>query len=275
MISTVTFPTMPLVRVVLERAVFLRPALYPLFLAIPLALSSPAAALDKTLSVLVVRGGHAYDTPAFEDMCRSLPGIKCALVLTAHFERMSAKEIDSKYDAILFLNQNKKYTTSAWNRKRYMDLAELGTGMMFLHFTLSSEPEWDEYHDLVGGKWFLKKFEQDKSKYSTYFTDLTLRIEVLDQNHPTTEDLSAFTLTDAFYGNIFVSSNVKPLLGSKHSKITSTIAWTHRYENSKVVYLMPGFTEKAYTNPNYKQFVANSLRYVSKTIHCEKPEHKK
>lgn len=216
------------------------------------------------LSVLVIRGGHAYDTPAFEEMCKELHGMKCDLVLTAHFERMSADEIDKNYDALLFLNQNKKYTTTKWNRKRYLDLTKLGTGMVFLQFTLSSEPEWDEYHDLVGGKWFLKKFEKNEALHSTYFTDLELEVKVLEPDHPTSKGLSDFTLTDAFYGNIYIAPGVQPLLGTTHPEISKTIAWTHKYANSRVVYCMPGFTEKAYSNESYRKFLTNSISYVAK-----------
>ena len=229
-----------------------------------LVISSTACLRAADFSVLVVRGGHAYDTPAFEEMCERLPEMDCDLVLTAHFERMSAKEIDDGYDALLFLNQNKRYRTSDRNRKRYMDLAKLGVGMVFLQFTLSSEPEWDEYHDLVGGKWFLKQYEPNKALHSTYFTDLTVNVNVLDPGHPTVAGLSDFQMTDAFYGNIFISDHVLPLLGCDHPEVSSTIAWTHQYQKSKVVYLMPGFTEQAYTNRSYQKFLTNSLRYVAK-----------
>ena len=56
------------------------------------------------INVLVVRGGHAYDTPQFEEMCGNLEGINADLVLTSHMERMSADEIHERYDAILFLS---------------------------------------------------------------------------------------------------------------------------------------------------------------------------
>ena len=222
-----------------------------------------AAPAQPELSVLVVRGGHAYDTPAFEDMCRNLPGLKCDLVLTAHFEQMKANDINANYDALLFLNQNKKYTTTKWNRKRYMDLAQLGTGMVFLQFTLSSEPEWDEYHDLVGGKWYLKKFEENEELHSTYFTDMTVRVKVVHPDHPTTKGLDDFELTDAFYGNIFISPEVTPLLECEHPDIAKTIAWTHQYKKSKVVYMMPGFTEKAYTNDSYQKFLSSAIKFVA------------
>jgi type 1 glutamine amidotransferase len=224
---------------------------------------SAELAQSDSISVLVVRGGHPYDTPGFEEMCGELADVKCDLVLTAHFETMSAEDIQKKYDALLFLNQNKKYTTTKRNRKRYMDLAELGVGMVFLHFTLSSEPEWDEYHDLIGGKWFLKKFEKNKDLHSTYFVDMTVDVSILDKDHPATAELEPFTMTDTFYGNIRMDADVHPLLGSNRDEVADAIAWAHQYKKSKVVYLMPGFSKKAYQNESYRKFLSNSLRYVA------------
>ncbi len=220
------------------------------------------SATQSETSVLVVRGGHSYDTPEFEEMCLSLEGIKVDLVLTAHMESMTATEINQRYDAILFLNQNKHYTTYDWNRKQYMDLTRLGIGMVFLHFTLSSQPEWDEYHDLVGGKWFLKNYTEDKKLHSTYFTEMTRDIVVLDTDHPVTKNIEDFTLTDAFYGNIYIAPDVHPLLGTNHPDVSQTIAWTHQYNTSKVVYIMPGFTKDSYQNISYQKLIANALKYV-------------
>ncbi len=217
----------------------------------------------KEVSVLVIRGGHSYDTPDFENMCLRLRGVRADLVLTEHMEKMTAAEIDQKYHALLFLNQNKHYRTSDKNRKQYMDLSELGVGMVFLQFTLSSQPEWDAYHDLVGGKWFLKNYTKDPKRHSTYFTEMTLAIRVLDRSHPVTEGIEDFTMTDAYYGNIYMDSSVHPLLGTDHPDIASTIAWTHEYGNSKVVYIMPGFTKGAYENRSYERLLENALCFVA------------
>ena len=226
-------------------------------------LSSAFAQSDSPLSLLVVRGGHQYDTPEFEDMCRGFQGMDVNLVLSAHLHAMNATEVDEKYDAILFLNQNKYYPELPKNKKLYMDLAKLGVGMVFLQFTLSSQPEWDEYHDLVGGKWFLEAYSEDPKLRSTYFTDLTIDIQVLDTEHPVAEGLSDFTMTDAYYGNIHMDPAVHPLLGTEHPGIAKFIAWTHQYKNAKVVYVMPGFTKGAYQHPSYIKLLENALRFVA------------
>ncbi|WP_157961164.1 ThuA domain-containing protein [Lutibacter citreus] len=226
-----------------------------------LMLSCFRAKEDK-LSLLVVRGGHTYDTPDFENMCSNLDGVNATLVLNSHFYDMKIDEIKEKYDAILFLNQNKHYSEYDWNKKKYIVLTKHGIGMVFLHFTLSSQPEWDEYHDLIGGKWFLKNYTEDEKLHSTYFTDMTLDIEVIDKNHPVTKALENFTLKDAYYGNIYRDPSVHPLLGSNHSDVSSVIAWSHYYNKSKIVYVMPGFTKEAYENTSYKKLITNALYYV-------------
>ena len=145
-----------------------------LAILLPLVCAWP---IGERLSVLFVRGGHYYDTPEFEDICLGLNDAVVDLVLTSQMENIAATENHNRQDAILFLNQNKDYPTSAKNRKQYTGLANLGAGMVILQLTLSSQPEGDEYQDLVDGKWFLKNYEKDPKKHSTYFTDLTFYIK--------------------------------------------------------------------------------------------------
>lgn len=216
---------------------------------------------QKETSVLVVRGGHSYDTPDFENMCEHLEGVDVDLVLDAHFKSMKQEKIKDKYDAILFLNQNKYYEETAKTKQKYVSLTKEGVGMVFLHFTLSSQPNWDEYHEIVGGKWFLGKFTPDKAKRSTYFVDREVDVKVSDKKHPVTKGIKSFTMTDVFYGNIYLKDGVHVLLNSDNADL-APIAWTQKYNNSKVVYIMPGYSKKAFENPSYKKLVSNALKYV-------------
>ncbi|MEM9984601.1 MAG: ThuA domain-containing protein [Bacteroidota bacterium] len=213
-------------------------------------------------SVLVVRGGHAYDTPAFEKMCLSLEGLRVDLVLSSHMYQMKTKDILAKYDAILFLNYNSSCPEHEWNKRKYLEIADAGVGMVFLHFTLASQPGWTEYHDMVGGEWFYPNYAEDASQYSSLYTDVSVELEVVNPDHPVTQGLENFVLTDAFYGNIYIAPEAEPLLETQHPNVSRTIAWTHEYKHAKIVYIMPGFTAKAYENDSYRRLIANSLRYV-------------
>ena len=76
--------------------------------------------------------------------------------------------------------------------------------MVFLHFTLASRPYWDGYHELIGGKFFLPPIEKDASLHSTYMTEMTVDVRVLNPAHPVTRRMKDFSITDAFYGNVFI-----------------------------------------------------------------------
>ena len=232
-------------------------------LAIALLLSSFSASAKGKTSVLVVRGGHPDDTPSFENMCESLKGIDATLVLDAHFKSMKVEQIKEKYDAILFMNQNKYYEESKRTKQLYVDLTEAGIGMVFMHFTLSSQPSWQEYHDIIGGQWFLKSKIEDKSKASTYFIDKTMDIKVKDAMHPIAAGVEDFTMTDVFYGKIWMSKDVKPVFVVEDKDVNEAVVWENKYKNSKVVYIMPGFSAKAFENKSYKRIVGNSLKYVA------------
>lgn len=237
--------------------------IYNILLLLIAVITFNTATAQKT-SVLVVRGGHPYDTPDFEKMCNKLKGVKADLVLDAHFKSMKIDAITKKYDAILFMNQNKYFEESKRTKKLYADLTKAGVGMVFMHFTLSSQPNWDEYHKIVGGKWHLGKFTKDKKKRSTYYMNMTVDAKVVDPKHPVTKGIKDFKMTDTFYGNITTESDLIPLVTTTENKIHKAIVWTHTYNKSKVVYIMPGFTKKAYTNKSYKKLVANSLKFVGK-----------
>lgn len=68
-----------------------------------------------------------------------------------------------------------------------------------------------------------------------------------------------------FYGNIHKNPSVHPLLDSNHKDVSSVITYTHLYNNSKIVYLMPRFTREAYENKLYKKLIINAFIVYKKT----------
>ena len=111
-------------------------------------------------------------------------------------------------------------------------------------------------------KSFLKSHTKDEKLLSTYFPGKTVDIQVLDNEHPITKGMKDFTLTDTFYGNIYMAKGVQPLLDCKDAEVWETIAWEHQYNNSKVVYIMPGYSKECFEHPSYKKLVGNALKFV-------------
>ncbi|MGY6650272.1 ThuA domain-containing protein [Wenyingzhuangia sp. IMCC45574] len=219
---------------------------------------------EKELPVLVVRGGHYYDTPDFENMCLDLAGVKADLVMPSHFFKMETSELKEKYKAVLFLSQNKHYKEYFNNKKKYLNLTKEGVGIVFLNFTISSYPHWDTYHNILGAKYFLKPYTPNVEERSVYSPKITLELNVLDKSHPVTRGLDSFTLTDAFCGKIWMAEGLHPLLGVNHEDVSKVVAWTHEYQKSRVVYIMPGYYKETFQNTSYKKLIENALCYVAK-----------
>ncbi|MEM8733921.1 MAG: ThuA domain-containing protein [Planctomycetota bacterium] len=211
---------------------------------------------------MVVTGGHDYDKDEFAEMFQSMNGVTASFVSTEEMEAMDSQDIATNYDTLVHLDMVREKVDSQV-KDHYVELSEAGVGMVFLHFTLASRPYWDGYHELVGGKFYLPNVEKDASLHSTYTTDLTVQIQVLNQAHPVTKGLDDFAMTDAFYGNIAIAPGVQPLLAASNDQTSNCVAWTHTFGRSQVVYLMPGFRKGAYENASYRRLLANALRYVA------------
>lgn len=215
---------------------------------------------DKKSSVLVVTGGHAYDTAEFVQMFRTLGGINAD---TIHYSRIHQPGVDrliKKYDVLVFYDMWQN--TSEADRILLSYLTEKGMGLVFLHHSLVSHPLWPEYEQIIGGKYRLKT-EADSSLWSGYKHDLNLEVSVLDPDHPVLTGISDFTIHDEGYSNISMLPTVYPLLSVDHPEAAKYVGWANNYKNSRIVYLMLGHDKLAYSNESFRQLLQNSIQYVS------------
>jgi type 1 glutamine amidotransferase len=240
-----------------------KPAILVAFLCISLIILLYGFQSGKKLSVLVVTGGHKYDTTEFVQMFESFSNIYCDFMWTEDMQSIPAKSLDRRYDALVFMDMVKAKVAEE-DKQHYLELAQLGTGMVFMHFTLASRPFWDEYHEIIGGKFFLGgKFTEDVARRSGYNPSVEMEIKILERNHPVTEGISDFTVTDAGYNNLYISEDVHPLLGIDHPDNDDYAGWTHKYGNSRVVYIMQGYSGTTLKNPSFRKLVNNAIRYVA------------
>jgi hypothetical protein len=152
-------------------------------------------------------------------------------------------------------------TISETEKESYYKLLKLGKGMVFLHHSLASYPEWDEFKTIIGGKYHE---EQNSPATSTYQHDVIFKVMILNQKHPVTRGISDFDILDEVYGNTEVLPFVVPLLTTDHSLSSKLIGWTLKKENSRIVYLQPGHDKSGYFNSNYQKLVRQAIEYVAK-----------
>jgi type 1 glutamine amidotransferase len=219
------------------------------------------AGCSKGPEVLVIVGGHAYDTTEFYEMFHSLEGIHFDSVShPAALELISSPRVEN-YDVLLFYDFLPDMP--AENSSIYTDLTRKGMPMIFMHHALGTCQEWEGYGQMVGGKYIMPTHEKDSSLHSGYEHDLDLTIKVLDPEHPVTRGISEFTIHDEGYYNILMHDAVHPLLGTSHPHSAPVMAWENLYQNSTCLYFMFGHDKLAYSNESLKLLLENSIQYLS------------
>ena len=212
----------------------------------------------KKLNVLIVTGGHDFDRKSFFEMFDSFQNISYT-ELKQPEANLQLGTIDPKtFDAVVFYDMPK--TISETEKESYYKLLKLGKGLVFLHHSLCSYQQWDEYKTIVGGKYHEEK---NSLASSTYQHDVSFTVKISDPKHPVTKGISDFEVMDEVYGNTEVLPEVTPLLTADHPQSSKIIGWTHKKENSRIVYIQPGHDKNGYFNSNYQKLVRQSIEFVA------------
>ncbi|KOH46795.1 hypothetical protein NC99_03810 [Sunxiuqinia dokdonensis] len=213
---------------------------------------------------MVVTGGHDFDRQAFAGLFDSLEQIVWEELVQPKANQLMLETGFEQYDVLAFYDMFQEISND--EQAAFLKLLEQGKPMLFLHHALVSYQEWDEFQNIVGGRYY----DQERYKntpengFSTYLHDTNIPVRLLAPEHPVTSGLKDFTLFDEVYGNTWVSPDVTPLLGTNHRESSPIIGWEHTYGASKVIYLQPGHGKSSYENPNYRRLLQNALLYLSK-----------
>ena len=208
----------------------------------------------EPISVLVVTGGHAYDTSNFVRMFSEMEGIEFDTEIQPSANQMYGTEKIGNYDVIVYYDLYLEITEA--EKVDFLELLDEGVGIVFLHHCMASYQDWDEYINILGGR-----YDLDTSGYAH---DLEVPIKIINPKHPITKGLGDFTLHDETYFNTVRLPGVDPLLSTDHDQSDAILGWTNKYSNSRIVYLQPGHDNNAYSNENYRQLVEQAIAWVSR-----------
>jgi len=219
------------------------------------------AACTKPLRVLVVVGGHSYDTTEFYDVFRSLDGIRFDSVSHPRaMETLGSNDIDG-YDAVVFYDYVPRLPLA--DSAVYIHLTEAGVPLLFLHHSICSFQRWDGFAQMVGGRYVMPGFGADSSQLSGYQHDIDLEVKVLDPGHPVTSGMEDFVIHDEGYSNLLTLEGITPLLTTEHPDCHPLVGWTHQYRNSRVIFLIFGHDHQAYENPAFGQLLQNAVFFLA------------
>jgi type 1 glutamine amidotransferase len=222
-------------------------------------------ATTSNLHVLIITGGRSdFEREAFYEMFNTFANVDYREVSQPEANRKLTSSFYDAFDVLVFYDMVQDITDQ--QKAAFIHMLQQGKGVLFLHHALASYREWDEYENIIGGRFYLdlQPDLKDKTDYpvSTYQHDVDIPVSIVAKNHPVTSGLNDFVIHDETYGNFKVLPRVHPLLSTSHPASDDIIGWTHSYGKSSVVYIQPGHNHSAFQNPNYRRLVEQAIRWV-------------
>lgn len=206
------------------------------------------------INVLVITGGHDYDRENFVKMFESFEDLNFTEAFLPEANQIYLSDSLSNYDVLVYYDLFQEITDE--QKSAFLKMLDDGKGIVFLHHSIASFQDWDEFTKIRGGRYDLET--------STYADDQDLEVHIVNPKHPITRGMESFSLHDETYDLYTVNAEVEPLLTTEHEKSGRVLAWTNRYARSRIVYLQPGHDNNAYSDLNYRKLVRQSIDWVSR-----------
>jgi len=233
----------------------------PLIILIAVILSFQIKGSCSAPRVLVLMGGHDYDTTAFYDMFCSLEGIRFDTMSYPGLPELLQSTGLDYYD--LLIHYHYYPDASEEDSSMYEALTREGVPMLFLHHSICSYQKWKGYARIIGGRYVMPGYTADSSLLADYAHDLNLHVSVVDQYHPVTQNLADFDIVDEGYSNIQLEDGIVPLLRTFHPECSPLVGWTFQYNHSTTVYLLFGHDHQAYQNPSFRKLLRNTIFWLT------------
>lgn len=209
----------------------------------------------------MVAGGHSFDTSEFVDLFSAYDHITFDTLMQPNANKRIAQDQVGEYDVFVFYDM--WGSIDSLEMIGYQHLLSLGKGFVFLHHSLCSYQQWDEFSGIIGGKYYTEWSGAPDSLMSNFKHDIEIPVHMTGKQHPVTSGIQDFMIHDEGYGNIQVNEDVEVILSTDHPDCSKALAWTNNYKESKIVYVMLGHDALAYTNRNFQSIIQNAITYVA------------
>ncbi len=262
----------------------------------------PIVRYGEPLNVLVSAKGHPYLRDPFMAIFDEMEGVAASLVEQPATQALMNPEGLAGFDALVLYDMP-GLDFRAGDRPSFVApgepfkngfraLLDKGVGVVALHHAIAGWPAWEEYAEILGGRFLYKPatLRGTPRPDSGYRHDVTHQVSAVAEGHPVLAGIPAeFTLTDELYLFEVFEDSVTPLLrsnyafnrdnfysaslavggrmfsneGWSHAPGSNLVGWVKRARKSPLVYLQPGDGPATYADPNYRRLIANAIRWVA------------
>ncbi len=214
----------------------------------------------QPVNVMLITGGHSYDTLQFFQLFDAMEGIEYTHFQQPEANRKLVQGEAENYDVLVFYDMWREI--SLLEQQAYIELTKKGKPMLFLHHALVSYQEWPQFEKLIGGRYTEKRKGIPESELSTYEHDVWVYIQPAGK-HPVTKGFGSLRFFDEVYGNYRVSEDVIPILTTNHPQSEKIIGWENRFNNSRIIYLQPGHDSRTYETEDYRRLLIQAIKYLA------------
>jgi hypothetical protein len=205
----------------------------------------------QAVRVMVVTGGHAYDT-SFESL---FEGYKEIVAKVHPWDVAYKRDFRPNVDVLVLYNLTQEIDPV--EQKNLRDFAESGKGLVVLHHAIANYwKTWPWYQELTGAKYFLKTEGDVPASKPTNGQQLSVHPA---GEHPVTAGLGPSRWEDEGYKGMVISPAVKVLLETDNPASERQLAWISPYQKSRVVVILAGHDRKAHLYPGYRTLVKNAI----------------
>ena len=256
------------------------------------------------LQTLLVCKGHPYEREPFYSIFDDMQGVDWTLVEQPAAQALFSVDNARDYDAFVLYDMPgiqfdprpgvppRFQQPSERFKHDFLELVDAGHGFVFLHHAIAGWPAWDEYAEIIGGRFLYMpaQLRGEQKADSGYRHGITHTIRKLAE-HDVLEGIpDTFEITDELYLSEVFADRITPLLSSdydfvdenfysatqavrdgrmfsnegwQHEPGSNLIGWTREHGNSRIVYLQCGDDPVAYANVHFRKLIENAIRWVS------------
>ena len=213
----------------------------------------------EKIKVVVVTGGHAFERKPFFTLFEGYDDIGYVEAQLKDHSEIFEDISDWDYDVIVMYSMTQNISKK--RKDNFKKLLNRGIGLVALHHNLGSFQSWPEFKKIIGAKYYLKPTEERRG--STFKHDIDMNVRIADTSHSITRGMSDFKIHDEGYKYCDFEMNNRVLLTTGHPDSDRTIGWVRRYGKAKVCTIQLGHDAAAYKNINYRQLVAQAIRWCA------------
>lgn len=226
---------------------------------------------EKKIKIAVLTGSHKYDEIAFSKVFQSFNDVEFEILKDSMKNNKHVYDDISAWPYDVLVMYNFRNTLTDLQKKNFLKLMEKGVGVVNLHHALMCYPDWPEFDNVIGGRFYHKKHPRQGDTHSLSsagWKDPHMKVHVEDPDHPITKGLSDFTVHDENYLNWGYFSGNHLLLSTDSKENTKEIAYTRKYKNSKICYIQLGHGSHktgpgCYEDKNFLLLLNNAIRWAA------------